>query len=192
MGNQPATQVFGIELQPRLWASPSKLSSPMGSCLPCLVFLEQDCRRLDTCRMVEREEALGGSMGQTNDGSRSQIDRILERTNRQSRRACRFRVEQPMETREADHVERAGNGIVHTYYGKSRIKVMKLHMTQGFPVIFPPSAEYRCFLIADSDLDYRAMRHVLLPRYQYLGPCPGFEHRNWPWILRQQLIPSCL
>ena len=94
--------------------------------------------------------------------------------------------------READHVERAGNGIVHTYYGKSRIKVMKLHMTQGFPVIFPPSAEYRCFLIADSDLDYRAMRHVLLPRYQYLGPCPGFEHRNWPWILRQQLIPSCL
>jgi len=126
------------------------------------------------------------------DGSRSQIDRILERTNRQSRRACRFRVEQPMETREADHVERAGNGIVHTYYGKSRIKVMKLHMTQGFPVIFPPSAEYRCFLIADSDLDYRAMRHVLLPRYQYLGPCPGFEHRNWPWILRQQLIPSCL
>merc|ERR1712093_446614 len=74
--NQPATQVFGIELQPRLWASPSKLSSPMGSCLPCvlhfpanpliqgaytecrrcLVFLEQDCRRLDTCRMVEREE----------------------------------------------------------------------------------------------------------------------------------------
>lgn len=71
------------------------------------------------------------------DGSRSQIDWILERTNRQPSSSSRFRVEQPMEStyhppstvpmnRADDNyssrngLSRLGlaSGIVHTYCGK--------------------------------------------------------------------------
>ncbi|KAG4442652.1 hypothetical protein IFR05_001837 [Cadophora sp. M221] len=49
-------------------------------------------------------ESRVGLLMRDSDGSRSQIDWILERTNRQPSSSTRFRVEQPMEARETDYL----------------------------------------------------------------------------------------